>query len=152
MHRQSHIMSAFVLLCMLLAGVSGCGKKGDPSIPGENRQFAFTRLDATLLNECIQIQGSLSGSWWNLEQIYVEVQPSDILGNCDNCPFLPTEQAAFTASDVFAEWGNGKISLQFCPMTSSSEITAWRWRLIGKNMVRDLPYVLTPVQIVRYEK
>lgn len=148
MHKQPRIITIFVFLCAILVGMTGCGKKGAPSIPGENRQFSFSKLDATLVNECLHIQGTLSGSWWNLEQIYVEVQPSDILGNCDTCPFLPTEQAIYNASDIFVERGNGDISLQFCPMTSSPEIKAWRWRVIGKNIVRDLPYVLTPVQTV----
>lgn len=148
MHKQSRILTLVALLCALLVVTAGCGKKGAPSVPGENRQFTFSRLDATLINECIHIQGNLSGSWWNLEQIYVEVQPSAVLGNCDDCPFLPVEQAVYNASDIFVERGNGDITLQFCPMSSSPEIKAWRWRIIGKNIVRDLPYALTPVQTI----
>lgn len=134
----------FLVACLcLLAGIAGCGKKGKPAVPGENRQFSFTGLEAVMQNGCIQVHATISGSWWNAAQIYMEIQPLDKNGNCDGCPFLPTEQALFEPAEIFQEPGKGQAAFQFCPAEVSS---AWRWRLIGKNIVRDLPYVLSSVQ------
>lgn len=132
--------------CLLAWGVSGCGKKGKPAVPGENRQFSFTSLEAVMQNGCIQVHATVSGSWWNVAQIYMEVQPSNKNGYCNGCPFLPTEQALFDPAEIFQEPGKGQIAFQFCPLTENA--ADWRWRLIGKNIVRDLPYVLSPVLAV----
>ncbi len=136
------------ILCLVLtlagAGISACGKKGDPKPPGEKNTFSWVYADANISNECISLRGMLQGDYVNLESIRLELEPAGNIDDCIGCPFRPLETEVFYASDV-ALSETGEFTLLYCPEQKSH---LYRWRLIAVNTYHTLPNILTPVLTV----
>ena len=142
--RSIYLLAACLIFTLTIAGLTACGKKGNPKPPGTKNTFAWVYADASIGNECLSICGRLQGDYGNLESMRLEVEPMGEVNDCIGCPFNPLETEIFYASNLnMAE--NGEFTLLYCPQQKSH---IYRWRLIAVNTYHTLPNALTPVLTV----
>lgn len=132
-------------LLVLLALVAGCGKKAMP-VPQDSRElFAWKNSIGTSTGNCLDISAELKGNIRNIDGIILEVEPTGADGGCFDCPFLPTERREYRYEDIEVPGSENRIAINFCPQAKTP---AYRWRLVGRNIYRTLPYEITPIHLL----
>ena len=128
--------------CLLLGTVLACGKKGDPLPQRIDQLFSWRNVFVTLTPEGgLSVAGSVSGAVRNVQSMKLEVEPLD--DACPTCPFIPLEIFPVSLNEAW-EGSGPSFSFTVFPVTKAS---AYRWRLVGQNVVPSLPEVLSPVRI-----
>ncbi len=143
-HKMTTYTRAFMLCCLTLAmgiALAGCGKMGDPKPVKSQDTFEFAAFSASGANNCLVLQGAVSGNIANVEAIGLDLAPVTGPEDCPGCPFNPREYAEFSPTDAQLDAQSGRFAFSYCPGGISAP--AYRWRLVGKNVYHGLPYVLT---------
>ena len=143
---QSYTVIFLLALCMIAAMLlGGCGKTGMPS--PKKTQDTFTIVDHSLsaAGDCVVAKGTAKGAIQNVEYLVLEVAPIQSYDDCPGCPFVPRETGEFTAADAQIDLQSGQFLFSYCP---SVEAPMYRWRLVGKNVFRGLPYASTTPQVM----
>ncbi len=146
-------MAAVVTLCAVLALGAACGKKIMPQ-PQDNREL-FNWRGVTAMataNGCIAARGEAQGNVDNLASVILEIQPlgvsTDGLGdgsadNCAGCPFRATSRQEFWPEKQITPQGTAIVEVTMCP---DRKAPAYRWRLVGVNVLTRFAHALGKVQ------
>ena len=132
------------LILLLALTAVGCGKIGNPSPAKSPDVFDFAASSAASSGNCLVIQGTISGAAANLEYMGLELAPLSGPDDCPGCPFNPRESTEFNDTDIQLD-ANGRFTFSYCPDLAAP---MYRWRLVGKNVHRGMPYVLTNPRVV----
>lgn len=138
-------IAAVAALCATLALGAACGKKVMP-VPKDDRElFSWKSVTATATaNGCIAARGEAHGNVDNLASVIVEVQPLDSADNsCAGCPFQATQRQEFTPVKHLTPQGNAIVEMTMCP---DRKAPAYRWRLVGVNVLTRFAHALSRVQ------
>lgn len=146
--RPTRAVVAPLFALALVFALAGCGKKDAP-MPDYSRQvFSWRNVFATLSDDgCVSIAGSVSGAPQNLASMVLELEPLDAA--CAGCPFVPQETHRVDSADAWESPDGETFRFAYCPSTRAD---AYRWRLVGRNVVPSLPVVPTPVRTVGPEE
>ena len=136
------IMTSLMLAAVLLGG---CGKSGMPSPRKTQETFTITEHTLSAMGDCVVAKGTASGAVKNVESIILEVAPIQSYDDCPGCPFTPRESGEFPVADIQLDPQNGQFMFSYCP---SIQAPMYRWRLVGKNVFRGLPYATTTPKIL----
>lgn len=146
------------LLCLCLA-LPACGKKGDPIPQDQKNRFAWKTEDAQFAgNGCLAITASMTGAVHNVDSFLLELEPltpqvdpdlppelalaSD---TCAGCPFTPRESGEIVPQERIAGDNATRYIFTYCPAVKAS---AYRWRLVARNVFRAFPFELTRIKTV----
>ncbi len=150
-HRASRLrrMAAVAALCGLLVLGAACGKKVMP-VPQDNREL-FTWRSATATataNGCIVARGEAQGNVDNLASVIVEIQALDASANgagdsCAGCPFQATSRQEFRPEKQLTPQSTAIVEMTMCP---DRKAPAYRWRLVGVNVLTRFAHALSKVQ------
>ncbi|SBV94241.1 putative Lipoprotein [uncultured delta proteobacterium] len=147
--RALHRYSLFAgLLCVSVFAaflLGGCGKSGMPSPKKTQDTFTITGHALTPMGDCVVARGTVSGAIQNVEFLTLEVAPIESYDDCPGCPFVPREYGEFTAYDAQLDEKTGQFMFSFCP---ASGAPMYRWRLVGKNAFRGLPFATTTPRVM----
>ena len=145
--RFSHCVFCAVILVVGLATclLGGCGKSGAPSPKKTQDTFTITGAALSPMGNCVVARGTVTEAPQNVESITLELAPIDSYDDCPGCPFVAREYGEF--SDFAAQLDNntGEFMFSYCPATPAP---MYRWRLVGKNVFRGLPYATTTPQVM----
>lgn len=136
------------LLCLSLFAalpLGGCGKSGMPSPKKTQDTFSITGQALSPMGDCLVARGTVNGAIQNVEFITLELAPIESYDDCPGCPFVPREYGEFTEYDAQLDAKTGQFMFSFCPASSAP---MYRWRLVGKNAFRGLPFATTPPQVM----
>jgi len=136
------ILTTFTLAAALLIG---CGKSGMPSPRKNLETFTIAAHTLSAMGDCVVAKGTASGAVKNIDHIVLEVSPIQSYDDCPGCPFTPRESGEFSVADIQLDPQNGQFMFSYCP---SVQAPMYRWRLVGKNVFRGLPYATTTPQIM----
>ncbi|SHN67769.1 hypothetical protein [Desulfovibrio litoralis] len=141
----------FVLLIFIFA-LSACGKSSMPKPPKSNQELSFEAVGGKLVNNnCIAIQGTLSGAVDNLNDIVFEFEPIDD-NSCTTCPFTSRERQVFSAWNLGIKAENPNFSKLYCPqLKGKGVLKGFRWRLVATNVYLNLPNVIS-TEVLTYLK
>lgn len=136
------------LLCLgvfaaLLLG--GCGKSGMPSPKKTQDTFTISGHALSSMGDCVVARGTVNGAIQNVEFIALELAPIESYDDCPGCPFVAREYGEFTAHDTQLDEKTGQFMFSFCP---ASDAPMYRWRLVGKNAFRGLPFATTTPRVM----
>lgn len=137
-----------VIACAMLASsiiAVGCGKKAMPKPQDSREEFQWKSAVASYHAGCLNISAQLSGNVSNIDGILLQVQSMSSGDSCQGCPFLPQEEQIYEYNDVVLPGTGNNIAMNFCPATKAE---AYQWRLIGRNVIRTLPYMTTNVELI----
>ena len=138
-----------LLACCLLLGaaclLAGCGKSGMPSPKKTQDTFTITGHALAPMGDCVVARGAVSGAIRNVEFITLELAPINSYDDCPGCPFAARESGEFTAADAQLDETTGQFMFSFCPAETAP---MYRWRLVGKNAFRGLPFATTTPQVM----
>lgn len=139
------IMTALLVLCFILpVGLTGCGRKGDPTPNYSSQLFSWRNVFAAVSDAgCLSVSGSVGGASYNVESMVLELQPYD--SSCAGCPFVPQETFRISATEAWEAPGGDTFRFAYCPADRAG---VYRWRLVGRNVYSSLPLILTPVRII----
>ncbi|MFI3272017.1 MAG: hypothetical protein R3Y11_07960 [Pseudomonadota bacterium] len=132
-----------VLVCLMFA--FGCGKKAMPTPQDSSEEFYWKNAVASYHNGCLNISAELTGNVSNLDGIVLQVQAMTSDNSCQGCPFLPEEEQTYEYRDIALPGNGNNIAMNFCPKTKAA---AYQWRLIGRNVIRTMPYMTTNVELI----
>lgn len=111
--------------------------------------FGFSELSAEMSPAGIlTFHGHLTGASQNLEYLVLEIQPVEE-ELCLGCPFLAQEQQRFDAREIVSDESGRTFSFVYSPL---SPVTAYRWRLLARNVYAGVPDVLSEIQVVSKDK
>ena len=130
------------LVFFALALAAGCGKKAWPEPNLEAETFTFSAVSARMRDTCLVIQAEVAGNWTNLDVVFVELAKDD----CMKCPFRPRERREFPLNSPFVIRQEHRLIVNVCGLDKK---TAYRWRLVGRNVFSDLNEVFSPVGVVK---
>ena len=138
-------MAAVVGLCAVLALGAACGKKIMP-VPQDHREL-FQWRNATAMataNGCIAARGEAQGNVDNLASVILEIQPIDgSEDSCAKCPFQATSRQEFWPEKQITPQGSAIVEVTMCP---DRKAPAYRWRLVGVNVLTRFAHALGKVQ------
>lgn len=158
---NSNFRFFFLAYCCLLLLTSACGKKNDPLPQDQKNVFAWEKATAMFTpNGCLAISAIMTGATRNIDGFSLELEPLAVAldanlppelrkeeDTCEGCPFVPRESEELTPQEVIPlEKGKTRYAFIYCPQTKT---TAFRWRLVARNVFMAFPYALTPVQVLR---
>ena len=138
-----------VLAVFLFGALAGCGLKGDPRPDFDRDSFSFGEISAVLAADgTVTVSGSLTGAFQNMHFLVLEMQPVD--GELyKGCPFVPQDQFRIDARDAWENENGSRFSVVYRPIFAAD---MYRWRLIGHNIYSGIGAVVSPVQVVDYER
>lgn len=135
---------ACVLLCSCAIGV-----KKWPKAQVEEDQFQWRGVIATRQDNCLILDGMLSGNYDNVARIMVQLEA---LGDgepgygCINCPFIVRQSVTVEPGDPRLTRNAGQISIIVCELEADR---AYRYRLVADNVLSNLQSVATSVTLIR---
>lgn len=132
---------------MILAAClfGGCGKSGMPSPKKTQETFTITGAALSAMGDCVVARGKIQGAAQNVETLVIELAPIDSYDDCPGCPFVAREYSEFSDYAAQLDDKTGDFMFSYCP---ASPAPMYRWRLVGKNVFRGLPYATTTPQIM----
>lgn len=141
MKKINYMIALVFLLSLASAALQGCGKSGMPKPPKSNAEFGWESVGGQATgNNCIFLQGTLTGSVQNLNDVILEIEPVND-DSCVGCPFTPRERERFSAWRLGVTTSNPSFSRTYCPQVTGEGI---RWRLVGTNTYSNLPNAISP--------
>uniref|UniRef100_B8DJI9 Lipoprotein n=1 Tax=Nitratidesulfovibrio vulgaris (strain DSM 19637 / Miyazaki F) TaxID=883 RepID=B8DJI9_NITV9 len=138
-------LAAAVTLCAVLALGAACGKKIMPQ-PQDNRElFSWRGVTATATeNGCLTARGEAQGNVDNMASVILEIQPIDgSADSCAGCPFQATARQEFWPEKQITPQGTAIVEVTMCP---DRKAPAYRWRLVGLNVLTRFAHALGKVQ------
>ena len=137
----------FILTILMLTALllGGCGKSGRPSPQKTQETFTITGHSLSPMGDCLVAKGTVNGAVQNVDQLILEVAPIQSQEDCPGCPFVPRETGEFSQDDIQLDIQNGQFMFSYCP---SIQAPLYRWRIVGRNAFRGLPYVTTTPRIL----
>ncbi|MCC8194759.1 MAG: hypothetical protein LIP28_08965 [Deltaproteobacteria bacterium] len=132
-------------LLILTALCGGCGKSGMPSPKKTQDTFTITGPALSPMGDCLVARGTAQGAIRNVEYITLEISPIQSYDDCPGCPFVPRESGEFAASDIQLDPQSGQFMFSYCP---AERAPMYRWRLVGRNVFRGLPFATTTPQVM----
>ncbi|WP_461209582.1 hypothetical protein [Desulfocurvus sp. DL9XJH121] len=129
-------------LAVLCALATGCGKKAWPTPDDKEHSFAFTDVVGVNRNGCLVVTATVSGAWEDLDAVYLEYGDND----CPDCPFVPRGSEEFSRSDAGFSLDHGALRISRCGLNPGG---AYRFRIIGSNVMRAVADVASPVTAAR---
>ena len=137
----------FVLAVAFLAlfPLGGCGKAGMPTPKKTQDTFTITGAALSAMGDCVVARGTVTGAVRNAEFITLELAPIDSYDDCPGCPFVAREAGEFSDFEAQLDDETGQFMFSYCPVETAP---MYRWRLVGKNVFRGLPYATTTPQVM----
>lgn len=132
-------------LCILAFALGACGKKGDPEPSDPKKAFAWKEAEMTSTNYCLTFSGVLEGAYDNLDYVRLELAAVDGPEDCPGCPFVPGEIHTMSPSQAGFDSRTGTVSFTYCPFKAP----AYRWRVSGVNVYRNLPHTVTKEELLQ---
>lgn len=136
------------VICFFLMGaalLAGCGKAGMPSPKKVQDTFTITGASVSAMGNCLVARGTVKGAIELVDSVAFELAPIDSYDDCPGCPFVAREYGEFNTSDMQLDLETGEFLFSFCPAV---EAPMYRWRLVGRNVFRGLPYATTTPQVM----
>lgn len=150
-HARIRRMAAVAALCALLALGAACGKKIMPQ-PQDNRElFSWRGVTAMATsNGCITARGEAQGNVDNLASVILEIQPlggtaDGAADSCAGCPFQATARQEFRPERQITPQATAIVEVTMCP---DRKAPAYRWRLVGVNVLTRFAHALSKVQLL----
>ncbi len=141
------------LLIAALAGILLCscaiGVKKWPKAQVQEDEFEWRGVIATRQDNCLVLDGMLSGNYDNLARIIVQLEP---LGDnepgygCVNCPFTIRSMETLEMDDPRLTRAAGQVSIVVCGLEKDR---SYRYRLVAENILSNLASQATDVALVR---
>ena len=126
-------------LCLLI-GISGCGLKKWPSPRSGSDSFAFANVSATSAQNCLFVQGVITGNLNNVESVTLEIESAT---DCPDCPFNPVYQERMSRlNSERLSFVNNTLTLTDCAQPFPKGL---RIRLLGHSLITGEPVVLSDV-------
>jgi len=132
---------AILLLCLLTAALSGCGKKSWPSPKAGEDRFAFQEIQGEAVEGCLNIEARMSGKHQNLRELVLEIEAKE--EPCPGCPFSPTETVELPLSSAKIARNGPILSITWCGLKPGM---AYRWRLKGVNVYPSIQDAVSEVK------
>lgn len=133
-----YIVLALLLLCFVIAGIQGCGKKGFPQPQDASKSFTWKEVEAKAVGNCLAFTGSFEGAYENFDGIRLEIAPLNGPDDCPGCPFVPKEVTEISPRDAGFDRKTGTVAFSYCPQKGN----AYRWRLAGISIFNRLPHAV----------
>lgn len=134
-----------LLTIVMSTAMFGCGKKGMPKPQDKTEAFAWESAVASYNNGCINISAELSGNVSNIDGIILQVEPMSSADSCVGCPFIAKEEQGYEYNSIVLSGSETSVAINFYP---SVKAEAYRWRLIGRNIIGTFPYEMTSLQLL----
>lgn len=143
--KPSTFLMTAAVIC-LLAGLTGCGKKGWPEPQIDQDRFSWGQIQHQRYDHCLDARALLDGVASNLR--YVTLEWMELEGNedCPGCPFAPTGRVRLDDASEEYKRQDRVIRILFCGWDADA---SYRWRLTGANVHTGLGAVSSPVQFSR---
>ncbi len=144
-HVRIRRVGAVAALCAMLALGAACGKKIMPQ-PQDNRELFSWRATTAMAtaNGCIAARGEAQGNVDNLASVILEIQPIDgSADSCAGCPFQATSRQEFRPEKQITPQDTAIVEMTMCP---DRKAPAYRWRLVGVNVLTRFAHALGKVQ------
>ena len=154
--------SKTLIVCLLCLGLvlSSCGKKGNPTPQDYKNQFAWEHEDARFIgNGCLAITALMTGAVQNVDSFQLELEPlapqvdpdlppelAAVSDTCEGCPFTPHETSELVPYERVSGDSGTRYTFTYCPTVKAS---AYRWRLVARNVFTAFPFALTQIKSVR---
>jgi hypothetical protein len=136
----SGMISLAVIL--IVAGLSGCGKKGWPEPQIEEDQFWWEQIQHQRYDECLDVRALLGGEAKNLSFVYLQWMELESEEDCPGCPFTPSGRLRLDDSSKAFKRQDEVIRILFCEWEPD---ISYRWRLVGFNRHRGLKSISSEV-------
>lgn len=141
----SILHAAILASCFVICLLGGCGKSGAPSPKKTQDTFTITGAALSPVGNCVVARGTVTNAPQNVESIILELAPIDSYDDCPGCPFAAREYGEFSDYAAQLDDKTGEFMFSYCPAKSAP---MYRWRLVGKNVFRGLPYATTTPQVI----
>ncbi len=146
--RKSTWIALLAVVISSLA-VSGCGKKSWPEPRSVKERFGWSSVQALREGACLKITARMSGQWGNLEEVALELSPTQEAGACANCPFHPSQRVVLRPGDPGLSLDGPELALEYCQL--NPEIL-YRYRLVGKNVYSGLADAHSTIQLTPHSE
>ncbi|MDD6088822.1 MAG: hypothetical protein PUB69_05890 [Desulfovibrionaceae bacterium] len=160
-------MNKLPFLLLLAAGIlsiaTGCGKKDNPVPQTESSRFQWASVEAfPTANDCIALQGTLTGSWNRADSYMLELErvasetdaslPPELRttqNSCLDCPFQADEHIELKPSSRQNEDHKSTMTFLACPRQKAK---AYRWRLTARSNLKFMPYETSPTGLLNMSR
>jgi hypothetical protein len=130
------LAAAVTLLCLLSLMALGCGKTGLPQPNDPSKSFAWKKVEAKPIGNCLAFIGSFEGAYEYFDGMRLEIAPLNDPSDCPGCPFVPREVTELSPSEANFNPATGSLAFSYCPQKAN----AYRWRLAGISEFSHLPH------------
>lgn len=128
---QAHKYILALALVASLLLVSACGKTGAPRPREASRSFVWQSVEAAPAGGCLDIYGTMSGVYGNLDEVVLELAEVINEQDCPGCPFIPKENIQIRNLGETFNSTTGELRFSYCPTIPAE---AYRLRLVGINI------------------